>query len=495
MTTTVTKPLTIYNSALASASNVTFALGKAAVSNQTAEITFTYSSTAGSSNLSLGHFSSSTILNILSGGNVGVGTATPAYKLDVNGSLNATSLYLNGSIVSSTSTEINTLAGVTAGTATASKALIIDSSKNVIGINSLSANIISCGTNASAGDSELNVLNTTSNCRIRLGSALSTNNVMSLQWNYSSLGSATNFLSFDPYGTSGALVVTCNNSIGINQTTPTANFHVKANGTFTSGGFEIAQRVTNSNATPIALETQFSSGAASTSTNSAYLGTTTNNDFRLMSNNATRMTITAAGRIGIGTTTPVVPLEITTFVSYNTGGGYAFLNSVPQTGSSGAATNSYSAKFTERILVGNEINIVSDYRIKKDIVDLSIGECKAFILKTNPVKYKFKKDEYSTHYGYIAQDIYKAGFTDLISMGPDSSVEEIIEEDGFINPKGSIFTLSLEQITPILAKNIKCIYDEKEMLEIEVGELKDKIKEQDQRLQKIEELVASLLDK
>ncbi len=114
-------------------------------------------------------------------------------------------------------------------------------------------------------------------------------------------------------------------------------------------------------------------------------------------------------------------------------------------------------------------------------MDLELEECKAFILKTNPIKYKFKKDENSTHYGYIAQDVYKAGFSDLIAMAPDSSVEEIVEEDGFINPKGSIFTLSLEQITPILAKNIKNLYDEDEELKnknaaLEVDNLKNLVK-------------------
>jgi hypothetical protein len=42
-------------------------------------------------------------MRISSTGDVGIGTTTPAYKLDVNGSLNATSLYLNGTVFSPTS--------------------------------------------------------------------------------------------------------------------------------------------------------------------------------------------------------------------------------------------------------------------------------------------------------------------------------------------------------------------------------------------------------
>ena len=50
------------------------------------------------------------ILNPL-GGNVGIGTTSPSYKLDVNGSLNATSIYLNGVQIEGTltSTEIDTI--------------------------------------------------------------------------------------------------------------------------------------------------------------------------------------------------------------------------------------------------------------------------------------------------------------------------------------------------------------------------------------------------
>lgn len=53
----------------------------------------------------------------VSTGRVGVGTETPAYALDVNGSLNANSFYLSGTEVTVTATELNLLDGVTASTA------------------------------------------------------------------------------------------------------------------------------------------------------------------------------------------------------------------------------------------------------------------------------------------------------------------------------------------------------------------------------------------
>ena len=74
---------------------------------------------------------------ILTNGNFGIGTSTAAYKLDVNGTTNATSYYLSGALV-----DISSITGITNGTAAASKALILDSSLNIIGINNLSATSI-----------------------------------------------------------------------------------------------------------------------------------------------------------------------------------------------------------------------------------------------------------------------------------------------------------------------------------------------------------------
>jgi len=48
---------------------------------------------------------------------VGIATTTPSYNLEVNGSLNSTSLYIGGTQVTSTATELNLLDGVTATTA------------------------------------------------------------------------------------------------------------------------------------------------------------------------------------------------------------------------------------------------------------------------------------------------------------------------------------------------------------------------------------------
>lgn len=89
--------------------------------------TYTYSSTRGAwiaaSNLTypLVGFSSTGIddnadalaITIDSSENVGVGTTTPSYKLDVNGQINTTTLSIGGTAITATAAELNYVDGVT----------------------------------------------------------------------------------------------------------------------------------------------------------------------------------------------------------------------------------------------------------------------------------------------------------------------------------------------------------------------------------------------
>ena len=173
---------------------------------------------------------------------------------------------------------------------------------------------------------------------------------------------------------------------------------------------------------------------------------------------------------------------------------YGWFNSARQTGGTGAAlTNNYAGYFNGRIACNGELNVISDFRMKNNIQPLSSEYCKNFINNTNPVSFNYNNDDSQKHFGYIAQDVFKAGFTDLVAFAPSEGLNEVIEEDGFTNPKDIAFVMSTNEIIPILAKNIKIIYQENEEqknkitnLENENQQLKDQIQNILLRLQNLE---------
>jgi hypothetical protein len=80
-------------------------------------------------------------VSITSAGLVGLGTDTPGAKLDVVGDISATGSITGGSLVIGSAniseTELETIDGITAGTAAASKALVLDSNKDIGTIRNL----------------------------------------------------------------------------------------------------------------------------------------------------------------------------------------------------------------------------------------------------------------------------------------------------------------------------------------------------------------------
>lgn len=199
-------------------------------------------------------------------------------------------------------------------------------------------------------------------------------------------------------------------------------------------------------------------------------------DTAVSSSNFIELGITAANRLFVG--------GGALFGSTNSdsSSGYVFINGtssititnygyITNTIATGTITSSAafgcSLRTSGRIVSGSEINILSDRRIKKDIVNIDDDYCKNFVYKVSSKKYIYKKDESNkVNVGFVAQDVLKAGYDELIGLDTEEGVEEEVDSDGFLNPAGHIFTVNYEAVVPILSQNIKNLFEEnKKMVE------------------------------
>ncbi len=167
---------------------------------------------------------------------VGIGTATTTRLLEVNGSFNCTSFYINGSQVTSTATKLNYVDTTTIGTAQASKALILDASSNINGINAITgvSNITSStmtissylllGSSADTARS-ISALYSLSNATRKsifcFGKTNSNFNQAEINYYHTADGSSSNRMEIGCYGVTSILTVQFNNTVGINNLTPT----------------------------------------------------------------------------------------------------------------------------------------------------------------------------------------------------------------------------------------------------------------------------------
>ena len=365
-------------------------------------------------------------LRITNTGNIGINTSSPSYLLDVNGITRCNNLYINSNLLNLT---------------------FLDSS----------------------------IANTTYKS-ITLGKSNTTLNQGYFSYYHTSDGSTSNRLVLRTSTSVDALTILGTGKVGINTSTINTNDKLTINGNLTTSFNTIDNIICDTPNIGFTVGNQVQTQLDAI--NGIYsMGTINASDFNLRTSGGSTFIIKSTGACGYNTTSPSYK-----FYASNNVGGYGPLICNTFSGSSSGtftsysfslssgwnntsfSSRSYAASFGGRLGVSN-LFVTSDRRIKDDIMELEINYCKEFILKTIPKQFKYKNDDkndISLHFGYIAQDLLKLGYNDFITIIKNEELEEYIDDDGFICPAKAQLNVTLDNVLPIIAKNIKHIYNNNE---------------------------------
>jgi hypothetical protein len=320
--------------------------------------------------------------------------------------------------------DISIIAGIIPGNASPSKALVLNSSSQLSGISFLGTTILSLG-GVSLGDTEASYLTSIT------------------------AGTAAN---------SKALVLDgSGNIVGINSISTAALIVNGVDITSNGGG-----------GGSLAYITDITPGSAAASKALVLDSGSSINGINTLK--ATQMTL------GNSSNT-TMPLEIG-FTSFVMSSAYAYNTNVNSHGtiaSGGTTSYNYSIRALGRILCTQSVDVTSDRRLKCNIQNLDDSYCTKFITDTTPVSFNLITGDTQLAYGYLAQDLLRNGFGDLVNLAIDPDMEQEVDPDGLISPQGHKFTISYQHIIPILAKNQKRLMQENKDLSDRVDKLMDLI--------------------
>ena len=188
---------------------------------------------------------------------------------------------------------------------------------------------------------------------------------------------------------------------------------------------------------------------------------------------------TATGSIGSGIA--IATGTLNGYVTINTGrtittsAAYGYLTTAGAGTYPGGSQSVSISLYANNRIWGQEIDAFSDERMKDIQGEITLEDGLKLVNNLKPIKYKWKEgDDKCIKAGYSAQQVIKSGFDHLVSIIPNEGLEETIDEDGFMSPKDTQFSMNYDQVTPYHGVVIKHLLEQIELLKEEIRELKNK---------------------
>ena len=270
-----------------------------------------------------------------------------------------------------------------------------------------------------------------------------------------------------------------NNKVGVGETSPLAQLHVKT--------ADSSIGTLNASANTLCLEGSTNAGltiASATNANSmiafgdsgdadiGFINYDHNADVLAFNVNASeRMRILSGGNLCIGRTNAT--WNNTAGINLNPGSDSAFINdgqclSLNRTDSHGVVVGYYYDGSSVGSISTNANSLPSDRNFKRDISDLDLGLNLVNKLKPSQYNYKIDSEDCPKMYGLVAQDLEQS----LEEVGIEKNSTWLLQHEPNEDEKQSDYNLDYLKLTPILIKAIQEQQEQIEALQSEINILK-----------------------